>query len=74
MVVAAALGAAVVVGLSRRQAAAALALEAVGYAPLAQSPAAWHPDPTGRYDHRYWDGQAWTEHVARAGRSGTDPV
>jgi hypothetical protein len=74
MVVAAALGAAVVVGLSRRQAAAALALEARGPAPAPRSPPAWHPDPTGRYDHRYWDGQAWTEHVARAGRSGTDPV
>ncbi|MFW5933928.1 MAG: DUF2510 domain-containing protein, partial [Actinomycetota bacterium] len=27
-------------------------------------PAAWHPDPTGRHEYRYWDGQQWTDHVA----------
>ena len=26
--------------------------------------AAWHPDPTGRFEKRYWDGQFWTVHVA----------
>lgn len=38
------------------------------------SPAAWHPDPTGRHDHRYWDGEQWTEHVADAGVATTDPL
>jgi hypothetical protein len=28
----------------------------------------------GRADQRYWDGNAWTDHVARAGVQGTDPV
>jgi len=28
------------------------------------SPAAWHNDPTGKHDHRWWDGTKWTEHVA----------
>jgi hypothetical protein len=37
-------------------------------------PAGWYPDPTGRADQRYWDGNAWTDHVARAGVQGTDPV
>jgi hypothetical protein len=35
---------------------------------------AWHADPTGRADQRYWDGQAWTGHVVRAGQQGWDPV
>ena len=38
------------------------------------SPAAWHPDPLGRHEHRYWDGTRWTEHVADGGRSGYDPI
>jgi hypothetical protein len=36
------------------------------------NPAAWHPDPTGRHDHRWWDGERWTEHVADAGVAGVD--
>jgi hypothetical protein len=38
------------------------------------APAAWHPDPTGRHEHRYWDGERWTEHVADAGVAATDPL
>lgn len=38
-----------------------------------QIPAAWHPDPLGRYEYRYWDGQAWTQHVASQGIAGVDP-
>jgi len=34
----------------------------------------WYADPSGRYDHRYWDGTAWTEHVSRAGEASTAPV
>jgi hypothetical protein len=33
----------------------------------------WQADPTGKHDHRYWDGSAWTEHVADAGVAGVDP-
>lgn len=29
--------------------------------------AGWHPDPTGRHEHRYWDGESWSDHVADAG-------
>lgn len=36
--------------------------------------AGWKADPTGRHEHRYWDGAAWTELVADAGASGRDPV
>lgn len=35
--------------------------------------AGWYPDPTGRQDHRYWDGAAWTEHVSKNGQQSTDP-
>ncbi|MGA1220759.1 MAG: DUF2510 domain-containing protein, partial [Ilumatobacteraceae bacterium] len=27
---------------------------------MANSPANWYEDPTGRHQHRYWDGTAWT--------------
>lgn len=37
-------------------------------------PPAWHPDPTGRHDHRWWDGEQWTEHVADAGVAAVDPL
>jgi uncharacterized protein YxjI len=35
---------------------------------------AWHPDPTGRHELRYWDGSAWTDHVSDQGITGSDPV
>lgn len=42
---------------------------------MTQGPAAgWYPDPLARFDHRYWDGAAWTHHVARAGEATTDPL
>lgn len=37
------------------------------------TPAGWYADPSGRYELRYWDGTAWTEHVARGGQQYTDP-
>lgn len=37
-------------------------------------PAGWHPDPTGQFEQRYWDGMAWTEHVAHQGRQGVSPL
>ena len=36
------------------------------------SPAAWHPDPYGRHELRYWDGARWTEHVSSQGRQSVD--
>ena len=37
------------------------------------TPAGWYPDPSGRFEMRYWDGNGWTEHVARGGQQFTDP-
>jgi Domain of unknown function (DUF4328)/Protein of unknown function (DUF2510) len=34
----------------------------------------WYSDPGRRFDHRYWDGEAWTEHVSVAGQPSTAPV
>jgi hypothetical protein len=39
---------------------------------LAAPTGAWHPDPSGRHESRWWDGGRWTEHVSDAGRVGTD--
>ena len=41
---------------------------------MSDDPARWQPDPTGRHDHRYWDGTRWTDDVADAGVASTDPV
>jgi len=38
------------------------------------SPPAWHPDPTGRHQQRYWDGGRWTGWVADGGVTGRDPL
>jgi hypothetical protein len=34
----------------------------------------WCPDPTGRFDFRYWDGSVWSSRVSTSGRLGTDPI
>ena len=39
----------------------------------AARPAGWLPDPSGRFQLRYWNGDRWTEHVATNGVSSTDP-
>lgn len=41
--------------------------------------AGWHPDPLGRFDGRYFDGQRWTQHVGRVDAQGNrqtleDPI
>lgn len=41
---------------------------------MTDSPAAWHPDPTGRHELRYWDGTAWSDHVSDRGITGTDAL
>ncbi len=33
-------------------------------APPTVAPAGWYPDPSAVHRLRYWDGRAWTEHVA----------
>lgn len=35
-------------------------------------PAGWQPDPSGKYQHRWWDGQKWTNSVATNGVAGVD--
>jgi hypothetical protein len=42
-------------------------------APFPAPPPGWYPDPSGRHEHRYWDGARWTEHVSTAGTAGVDP-
>ena len=38
-----------------------------GARPMSDNAAGWQPDPTGKHDHRYWDGTQWTDNVADAG-------
>ena len=33
----------------------------------------WSADPSGRHQHRYWDGRYWTEHVRDDGVRSIDP-
>jgi hypothetical protein len=70
---------ATVIGAS--QPAATTSYQPVAQTPVAQTPATstpatpagWYHDPSGRFELRYWDGTAWTEHVARGGQQYTDP-
>ena len=41
---------------------------------MSTTPANWYPDPMGRHQLRYWDGNAWTEHVTTNGVQGVDPL
>jgi uncharacterized protein DUF2510 len=36
------------------------------------TPAGWLDDPIAKYEHRYWDGGKWTEHVSTSGEQSTD--
>lgn len=38
------------------------------------SPAAWHPDPTGRFEFRYFNGERWTSDVSLHGQRFVDQV
>jgi len=40
---------------------------------MSEFAANWYPDPNGRAELRYWDGQAWTDHISNGGVQGTDP-
>ncbi len=46
---------------------------AAAAAATSTTPAGWYPDPSGRFEMRYWDGGQWSEHVARGGQQFTDP-
>ena len=34
----------------------------------------WQPDPEGRYEYRWWDGQRWTDQVSHRGQVGRAPM
>jgi hypothetical protein len=55
------------------EAAAPAESSAPAVAPVVTTPAGWYPDPSSRFELRYWDGTQWTEHVARGGQQYTDP-
>jgi hypothetical protein len=38
------------------------------------TPAGWYPDPTGRHQNRWFDGDDWTDSVADGQTVATDPV
>lgn len=41
---------------------------------MEQHPDAWHPDPTGRNEYRYYAAGQWTDHVSNGGVQSKDPV
>ena len=41
--------------------------------PFAGGPARWHPDPTGRFELRWWNGDTWTPHVMNGDYCTMDP-
>ena len=36
------------------------------------TPAGWYPDPFGRFQVRYWDGNVWTQNVSTNGATAID--
>ncbi len=34
----------------------------------------WYPDPTGRFEQRYWDGRHWADSVMHGSARSSDPV
>ncbi len=36
------------------------------------TPPGWYPDPFGRFQVRYWDGEAWTANVSTNGATAVD--
>ena len=41
--------------------------------PPVSAPPSWQPDPSGKFEFRYWNGDEWTEFVSKDGVSSTDP-
>lgn len=46
--------------------------DTVGEGEQPAAAAAWHPDPGGRYEYRWWDGLQWTDQVSTGGVTSTD--
>lgn len=48
----------------------------VPYGELVNGPVSgsWLPDPEGRYEYRWWDGQSWTDQVSHQGQVGRAPL
>jgi len=67
---------AVVVAVRRSRARRRLPAPATQAGTWAQgtAPEGWFPDPGGRHELRYWDGQKWTEHVSDRGTQAADPM
>lgn len=42
--------------------------------PSPPTPAGWFPDPLGRFEHRYFNGSAWTADVSDGGQRHVDPL
>ncbi len=42
--------------------------------PATAAATGWYPDPSGRFEHRWHDGQNWTSTVATQGQQYDDPV
>lgn len=66
----------IIVALSGRKPEPATVLDRVERDPGAPG---WHPDPLGRFDSRWFDGDRWTQHVGRVGPDGArsqfeDPI
>lgn len=51
---------------------AILKREAASYTAPDELAAGWKLDPSGRADHRFWDGLRWAEHTMKAGVQCTD--
>jgi Protein of unknown function (DUF2510) len=45
-----------------------------GYTTGPPRPSQWHPDPSGRHQHRLWDGAQWRDQVSDDGVISIDPV
>ncbi len=45
-----------------------------GPPPALYPPSGWYPDPSGRHEHRYWDGKGWTAHVSTGGVHSEEPL
>lgn len=41
--------------------------------PTPRYPAGWHPDPTARFEFRYYNGETWTADVSASGQRFVDP-
>lgn len=38
------------------------------------NPPNWYPDPAGRHQYRWWDGNQWTDQVSSNGKQDIDPL